>query len=96
MLSHFRPWYIDGLKPKAGRNIVIALDFGVLDEADKEKMIEILELILQLMDQSDKVCSLKYASVLAELRFSFLKIIFPPSFVHFLMVLYPEKILLPQ
>ena len=61
MLSHFRSWYIDGLKPKTGRNIVIALDFGVLDEADKGKMIEILDLILQLMDQSDKVCSVKRA-----------------------------------
>ena len=70
LLSHFRPWYVDGLKPKAGRNIVIALDFGVLDETDKRKMIEILDLILQLVDQSDKVGSVKYVSVLTELRFS--------------------------
>lgn len=57
---YLRPWYIDGLKSKAGKTIMIAVDFGIHDTIDdgkvKATMIKILDLILQTTVKSDKVC----------------------------------------
>lgn len=56
---YLRPWYIDGLKSKAGKTIMIAVDFGIHDTIDdgkvKATMIKILDLILQTTVKSDKV-----------------------------------------
>ena len=54
-MFYLRPWYVGRVNDKAGKDLVLVIDYSQNALKHREKLIELVELLIDSIDSKDRV-----------------------------------------